>query len=261
MGGHGLGNMVDCLPLRNNLWSCSLTFTWTHVCVHTCINACILMCSRITWLACQIHKAGLLPESFLLVGGSQVGGVWEVLFLTSVIVYSVDVWIRCLNTNGRGISSGFDSVHCQMFNFPVLIPAFITVILLLESPFTHFLAPQSPCWPIQQGLPEQEDTCSNHWIRSKTQYCVYIGNLKRQASWFKLKGVFSKIAYLGAEEISQSMECLPCKIWIWIWVRPPRRHIKEARCGVLLVFSAMGRCRQAAACNFLVSQLSLLGEL
>lgn len=209
MGGHGLGNTVDCLPLRNNLWSCSLTFTWTHVCVHTCINTCILMCSRIMWIACQIRKAGLLPESFLPVSGSQVGGAWEVLFLTSVIVYSEDVWIRCLNMNGRGISSGFDSVHCQMFSFPVLIPAFITVIFLLESPFTHSLAPQSPCWPIQQGLPEQEDTCSNHWIQSKTQYCVYIGNLKRQASWFKLKGVFQKLHIWGLRKyLSQWSACL-----------------------------------------------------
>lgn len=43
------------------------------------------------WIACQIHKAGLLPESILLVSGSQVGGAWEVLFLTTVIVYSEDV--------------------------------------------------------------------------------------------------------------------------------------------------------------------------
>lgn len=155
------------------------------------------MCSRIAWLACQIHKAGLLPESFLLVSGSQVGGAWEVLFLTSVIVYSEDVWIRCLNMNGRGISSGFDSVHYQMFNFPVLISAFITVILLLESPFTHSLAPQSPCWPIQQGLPEQEDTCSNHWIQSKTQYCVY--HRHRDSTW---KEFFKNCIFGGWRNIS-----------------------------------------------------------
>lgn len=150
-----------------------------------------------------------------------------------------------------------------MFSFLVLIPAFITVIFLGESPFTHSLAPQSPCWSIQQGLPEQEETYSNHWIQSKTQYCVYIGNLKRQASWFKLKGVFQKLHLWGLRKyLSQWSACL-ARFGSGSELDPPECILKklDVVCCLLLVFSAMGKCRQATACSPLVSQLRLLGEL
>lgn len=141
------------------------------------------------------------------------------------MVYSEDVWIRCLKSMNDGdISSEFNSVHCQMFSFPVLIPAFITIIFLVESPFIYSLAPSQV--PADQHSKECQSRRTHDQPLDSVKdsvLCIH-RKLENTGIMIQVEGSFAKTAYLVAA----------CLVGIRVWGRHPERTVKKLVVGYCL---------------------------